>query len=142
VLVAVQPLLTRRLATRRGRPAHDPARVAADRLLAAAYATGSYGGYFAASQGVLQVGVFGLLLREPLQRINALKNVLSAAVNASAALAYVLVATDRVDWRAAAWWRPARWPAGCSAPATDGGCARRCCGRRSSSWAWWRSWCW
>ena len=76
-----------------------PGRLAA--LFAGAYATGSYGGYFAASQGVLQIGVFGLLLRESLQRLNALKNVLTLAVNAVAAGAYVVVATDRVDWRAA-----------------------------------------
>jgi len=70
-------------------------------LFAGAYATGSYGGYFAASQGVLQIGVFGLLLRESLQRLNAIKNVLTLAVNGVAAAAYVVVATDRVDWRAA-----------------------------------------
>ena len=70
-------------------------------LFAGAYATGTYGGYFAASQGVLQIGIFGLLLREPLQRLNAIKNVLTTAVNAVAAAAYVVVATDRVDWRAA-----------------------------------------
>jgi uncharacterized membrane protein YfcA len=71
-------------------------------LLAGAYATGTYGGYFAASQGVLQIGIFGLLLRESLQRLNAVKNVLTTAVNGVAAAAYVVVATDRVDWRAAA----------------------------------------
>ena len=46
-------------------------------------------------------GQRGLLLREPLQRLNALKNVLTLGVNAVAALTYVVVATDRVDWRAA-----------------------------------------
>jgi uncharacterized protein len=106
VLVAVQPLLQRRLAARRARtgvvddPRIGPGRLAA--LLAGAYATGTYGGYFAASQGVLQIGIFGLLMRESLQRLNAIKNVLSLGVNAVAALAYVVVATDRVDWRAAA----------------------------------------
>jgi uncharacterized membrane protein YfcA len=105
LLVAVQPLLQRRLADRRARAGvgADPhvggGRLAA--LVAGAYATGTYGGYFAASQGVLQIGVFGLLLREPLQRLNAIKNVLTLAVNAVAALTYVLVATDRVDWTAA-----------------------------------------
>ena len=105
VLVAVQPLLQRRLAGRRaasGAPGADrigPGRWVA--LLAGAYATGTYGGYFAAAQGVLQVGVFGLLLRESLQRLNAIKNVLTSAVNAVAALAYILVASDRVDWAAA-----------------------------------------
>ncbi|MBB3675413.1 sulfite exporter TauE/SafE family protein [Modestobacter versicolor] len=105
VLVAVQPLLQRRLAARRARAGDDGdttvggGRLAA--LFAGAYATGTYGGYFAASQGVLQIGIFGLLLREPLQRLNAIKNVLTLGVNAVAALAYVVVATDRIDWRAA-----------------------------------------
>ncbi|MGR7027790.1 sulfite exporter TauE/SafE family protein [Geodermatophilus sp. URMC 62] len=105
VLVAVQPLLTRRLAARRaaaGTPAPRPHGWRLAGLVGAAYGTGSYGGYFAASQGVLQIGVFGLLLAEPLQRLNAVKNVLTSAVNAVAALAYVVVATDRVDWTAAA----------------------------------------
>ncbi|GAB3193034.1 sulfite exporter TauE/SafE family protein [Geodermatophilus arenarius] len=101
VLVAVQPLLTRRLAARRTDDDAPPRGWRLAGLVAGAYATGSYGGYFAASQGVLQMGVFGLLLAEPLQRLNALKNVLSAAVNAVAATAYVVVATDRVDWAAA-----------------------------------------
>ena len=105
VLVAVQPLLQRRLAARRARSGDSgDAEVRGGRLaalFAGAYATGTYGGYFAASQGVLQIGIFGLLLREPLQRLNAIKNVLTLAVNTVAALAYVVVATDRVDWRAA-----------------------------------------
>ncbi len=101
VLVAVQPLLTRRLAARRPGGGTTPRGARLAGLVAAAYATGSYGGYFAASQGVLQVGLFGLLLAEPLQRLNALKNVLSPVVNAVAALTYVLVAPGRVDWVAA-----------------------------------------
>lgn len=103
VLVAAQPALQRALARRR--PDDDPRPVGRGRraaLFAGAYATGTYGGYFAASQGVLQIGVFGLLVRESLQRLNALKNVLTTAVNGVAAAAYVVVATDRVDWAAAA----------------------------------------
>jgi uncharacterized membrane protein YfcA len=102
VLVAVQPLLQRRLTTRdddeMDRPVRGGRLVA---LIGGAYATGSYGGYFAASQGVLQIGIFGLVLRESLQRLNALKNVLTLAVNVVAAGAYAVVATDRLDWRAA-----------------------------------------
>jgi hypothetical protein len=105
VLVAVQPAIQKALRGRR--PAGDdteqrigPGRMAV--LVAGAYATGTYGGYFAASQGVLQIGIFGLLLREPLQRLNAIKNVLTTAVNGVAAAAYVVVATDRIDWRASA----------------------------------------
>ncbi|HEX2073814.1 MAG TPA: sulfite exporter TauE/SafE family protein [Geodermatophilus sp.] len=104
VLVAVQPAVQRALARRRP-PGEVPAqRIGPGRLavlFTGAYATGTYGGYFAASQGVLQIGIFGLLLRESLQRLNALKNVLTLTVNTVAAAAYVVVATDRVDWRAA-----------------------------------------
>ncbi|SDP58940.1 hypothetical protein SAMN05660199_04310 [Klenkia soli] len=105
VLVATQPLLQRWLASRRtgaGPAPTDrvgPGRTAA--LFGCAYATGTYGGYFAASQGVLQIGLFGLLLPHSLQQLNALKNVLTLGVNAVAALTYVVVAADRIDWRAA-----------------------------------------
>jgi uncharacterized protein len=102
VLVAVQPLLQRTLGARDPADAERPVR--GGRLVAlitGAYATGSYGGYFAASQGVLQIGIFGLVLRLSLQRLNALKNVLTLAVNVVAAGTYVVVATDRLDWRAA-----------------------------------------
>ena len=104
VLVAVQPLVQRALARRRPAGSEEqeqhigPGRMAA--LFAGAYVTGTYGGYFAASQGVLQIGIFGLLLRESLQRLNAIKNVLTTAVNGVAAAAYVVFANDRVDWRA------------------------------------------
>jgi uncharacterized membrane protein YfcA len=107
VLVVVQPAVQRALARRRaaaGVVEPDQLNLSRGRLLAlltGAYATGSYGGYFAASQGVLQIGVFGMLLPESLQRLNALKNVLSMAVNAVAATAYIVVAGDRLDWTAA-----------------------------------------
>ena len=106
VLVATQPLLQRALARRRASGDAEPApfRIGPGRLaglLAGAYATGTYGGYFAASQGVLQIGIFGLLIPESLQRLNALKNVLTMAVNGVAAIAYVIVAPDRVEWAAA-----------------------------------------
>ena len=68
--------------------------------VAATYVLGCYGGYFAAAQGILLVGVLGSLLPESLQRLNALKNLLALVVNAVAA-AYVLVAYDRVSWEAA-----------------------------------------
>ena len=102
LLVAFQPALQRRLRAGEHPGAAGPvggARLAA--LFAGAYATGTYGGYFAASQGVLQIGIFGMLLHESLQRLNAIKNVLTLAVNTVAAGAYVVVATDRVDWWAA-----------------------------------------
>jgi uncharacterized membrane protein YfcA len=106
VLVVTQPALQRYLARRRADAgvatpeSIGPGRMTA--LFAGAYATGSYGGYFAASQGVLQIGIFGMLIPESLQRLNALKNVLTTAVNGVAAMSYILVAGDRIDWRAVA----------------------------------------
>ena len=58
---------------------------------------GVYGGYFGAAQGVLLMGILGVGIPETLQRLNALKNVLAAIVNAVAGLLFALVAD--VDWR-------------------------------------------
>jgi uncharacterized membrane protein YfcA len=57
-----------------------------------------YGGYFGAAQGVLLMGLFSLLSSEPLQRLNAYKNVLSLVVNFVAAVVFLLFARDHVDW--------------------------------------------
>jgi uncharacterized membrane protein YfcA len=62
-------------------------------------ATGVYGGYFGAAQGVLLMGFLGLFLAEPLQRQNALKNVLAGIANLVAAI--VFVASTHIDWAAA-----------------------------------------
>ena len=61
--------------------------------------TGIYGGYFGAAQGMLLMGFFGVLLAEPIQRQNALKNVLTGLVNLVAAIVFVV--TARIDWAAA-----------------------------------------
>ncbi|MFN8136163.1 MAG: sulfite exporter TauE/SafE family protein [Propionicimonas sp.] len=58
--------------------------------------TGVYGGYFGAAQGVLLMAVMGIGVPETLQRLNGLKNVLAALVNAVAGLVFALVAD--VDW--------------------------------------------
>lgn len=58
--------------------------------------TGVYGGYFGAAQGILLMAVMGTGLDESLQRLNAVKNVLAAIVNAVAGLIFALVAD--VDW--------------------------------------------
>ncbi|MCU1658015.1 MAG: hypothetical protein JWO57_2671 [Pseudonocardiales bacterium] len=65
------------------------------------FATGVYGGYFGAAQGVLLMGLFGLLLADSIQRHNALKNVLAGLVNAVAAVVFVISAPEHVDWAAA-----------------------------------------
>ncbi|MGB8502766.1 sulfite exporter TauE/SafE family protein [Mycobacterium sp.] len=76
-----------------------PGRMAA--LVALTFAVGVYGGYFTAAQGILLMGVMGALLPEDVQRMNAAKNLLAMVVNIVAALAYTLVAFDRISWLAA-----------------------------------------
>lgn len=58
--------------------------------------TGVYGGYFGAAQGVLLMAVLGTGVDESLQRLNGIKNVLAAIVNAVAGLIFAVVAD--VDW--------------------------------------------
>ena len=92
VLVVLQPRLNGWLAAHRGEPAPHggPA------LWAGVGASGVYGGYFGAAQGVLMIGLLGVFLDEPLQRINGLKNGLTFVVNGVAAI--VFIALTHVDW--------------------------------------------
>lgn len=76
-----------------------PARMAV--LVFGTFAVGVYGGYFTAAQGILLVGLMGALLPESVQRMNAAKNLLALVVNVVAAIAYTLVAFDRISWPAA-----------------------------------------
>ncbi|KWX19729.1 hypothetical protein AWC31_11295 [Mycolicibacterium wolinskyi] len=70
-------------------------------LVLGTLAVGVYGGYFTAAQGILLIAVMGALLPESMQRMNAAKNLLSLLVNIVAALAYTIVAFDRISWEAA-----------------------------------------
>ncbi|MCZ3386082.1 MAG: sulfite exporter TauE/SafE family protein [Actinomycetia bacterium] len=91
VLVAVQPWLARRLAVE-----HDTAALGGPVAWGAVYLIWVYGGYFGAAQGVLLIAVLGALVDAHLQRVNALKNVLAAVVNAVAAVVFILLAD--IDW--------------------------------------------
>lgn len=94
ILVVAQPRLARIVRNRRERnggggetPAHGgPA------LLGGMGLSSVYGGYFGAAQGVLYLALMGLLLPDDLQRINAVKNVVSAVVNGVAAFFFLFVA--------------------------------------------------
>ena len=102
VLVVIQPRIQETVARRRERRGKLVAsRGQMTTIGAVTYLVGCYGGYFAAAQGILLVGLLGSLLPEPLQRINALKNLLTLVVNAVAATAYALAAYDRLSWEAA-----------------------------------------
>lgn len=62
---------------------------------------GVYGGYFGAAQGVLLLGLMGVLLPLGLQQINGIKNVLALLVNLVAALVFLVVQPEQIDWAVA-----------------------------------------
>ncbi|HEX5994260.1 MAG TPA: sulfite exporter TauE/SafE family protein [Jiangellales bacterium] len=93
VLVVIQPWLVRRLADRPRHLHGGPL------VWLAIFATGMYGGYFGAAQGVLLIAVLAVGLDETLQRANAAKNVLGGLANLVAGALFIFVAD--VDWAAA-----------------------------------------
>ncbi len=96
VLVILQPWIAQRVRVAAG---DSPPR---DRwwLWPTTAATGVYGGYFGAAQGILLIAVLGLGTHDSLHRSNALKNVLAGIVNGIAAVIFAVVA--EVDWTIAA----------------------------------------
>ncbi|MEU5754221.1 sulfite exporter TauE/SafE family protein [Streptomyces sp. NPDC047853] len=100
VLVAFQPRINRLVQRRRERTGTSPRHDGGPLLFTGLTLASVYGGYFAAAQGIIYLSLMGMLLDEPLQRLNAVKNVLSALVNTVAAL-FFLFAAD-FDWTAVA----------------------------------------
>jgi uncharacterized membrane protein YfcA len=97
VLVVVGPWLSRWAALRRERLGRDEVSVAGPAwLFPVIVATGAYGGYFGAAQGVLVIAVTSVALAETLPRVNALKNVLVMIANAVAGVVFVIISS--VDW--------------------------------------------
>lgn len=104
VLVVVGPRIqayARRRAEEAGRSAAHVSGRRMAALVVVTFAIGVYGGYFTAAQGVLLIAAMGALLPEDMQRMNAAKNLLSLVVNIVAAVAYSVVAFDRISWPAA-----------------------------------------
>lgn len=94
-LVAAQPILSR-LSRQWVSSHHDqrqPHRVAS---VATAAGVGVYGGYFGGGQGIVLMGLLPLVFAADLQRSNAVKNVLAATANATAALVFIIA--GRVLW--------------------------------------------
>jgi uncharacterized membrane protein YfcA len=92
VLIIAQPWLTRAPEARRKRPTSH----AGPTGTLAVVASGVYGGYFGAAQGILLLSILGLAIDDDFQRVNALKVVLAGAVNLLAAVVFVLFA--HVAW--------------------------------------------
>ncbi|MDP3891289.1 sulfite exporter TauE/SafE family protein [Nocardioides sp.] len=95
VLVVFQPRISRWVAARHAHLGGLPAN-GARWVWPAVLLTGVYGGYFGAAQGVLLMAVMGIGINETLQRLNGVKNLLAALVNATSGLIFAVVAD--VDW--------------------------------------------
>lgn len=67
-------------------------------LLLSIFATGVYGGYFGAAQGVLLVGIMSVLLPLSLQQITGVKNVLTLTVGLVAAVVFLVVQPGQIIW--------------------------------------------
>ncbi|WP_207835710.1 sulfite exporter TauE/SafE family protein [Williamsia soli] len=106
VLVILQPRIQRWTASRMTADPDDvhdtflsPTRTGL--LTGSTFLVGIYGGYFTAAQGILLMGAMGVIVNDKIQRLNAAKNLLSLIVNVVAAVAYTVVAFDRINWAAA-----------------------------------------
>ena len=95
VLIVLQPRLNRLLARRHQGRIREGGRWTS---LATA-ASGLYGGYFGAAQGILLLSILGLSVDDDLQRINALKVLLAGLVNFVAGLVFIFFA--HIAWLAA-----------------------------------------
>ncbi|WP_299572146.1 sulfite exporter TauE/SafE family protein [uncultured Williamsia sp.] len=104
VLLVAQPRIQTWVRSRSdvaGRAAAGITRTRMAVLTLATFAVGVYGGYFTAAQGILLMAAMGVILPESMQRMNAAKNLLSLIVNVVAAVAFTVVAYDRISWSAA-----------------------------------------
>lgn len=94
-LLALQPWLARRLADQR----HEADAVHGATRIGVAVAA-VYGSYFGAGLGVLLLAVLGILVADDLQRLNALKGLLSLVINLVGVAVFVVV--GQVAWGYAA----------------------------------------
>jgi uncharacterized membrane protein YfcA len=92
-LVVTGPHLAARVAARRG----ESGATIGPALLACVFATGVYGGYFGAAQGIILIALLSIFLEDDLQRLNASKNVLAMLVNGIASVVFI-VGTS-IDWK-------------------------------------------
>ena len=101
ILVIGQPALASRLAARRAKRTtkSEPTRAQpiGIALLALVFATGIYGGYFGAAQGIILIAFLGIFINDDLQRLNATKNVLAMSVNLIASTVFIV--STNVDWK-------------------------------------------
>ena len=95
ILILFQPRLSKALSSHRreGRVHVGPI------AMLGVFASGIYGGYFGAAQGIMLLAIMGLSLDEDLQRLNAVKVVLVGLVNLVSGIIFAFAA--HVAWEAA-----------------------------------------
>lgn len=101
VLAAIQPRVARAL-RRHAEHEADGSNTTAPLSVGLALgimATGVYGGYFGAAQGVVLISMLGIAWSTDLQRANGAKNVLAGTANVVGAVVFVL--GGLVDWKIA-----------------------------------------
>jgi uncharacterized membrane protein YfcA len=101
-MVAFGAPLQRRMARQRYTGADSVAAHSTAGLIAGIFVLGIYGGYFGAAQGILLVGLMSIMTTVALQQVNAVKNVLTTAVNGIAAITFMVVAWHYIDWKVTA----------------------------------------
>jgi uncharacterized membrane protein YfcA len=93
-LLLFQPVVTSRLTMHR--PEHEQHRSPV--LAVAQFLSGVYGAFFGAGVSVMMLAVLGVFIRDDLQRINALKGMLSLIINVVAAIYFAFFGP--VSWLA------------------------------------------
>jgi uncharacterized membrane protein YfcA len=88
VVLLVQPAIKKR--AERSERAEAPARPPGLARRAALFAVAMYVGYFGAAAGIMLLVVLSGVIDEPLVRVNAIKNAVSGAANAMAAVCFAL----------------------------------------------------
>jgi uncharacterized membrane protein YfcA len=102
-LLAAQPRLARLVRERRENgdgPAAADASPHTVPLFTTQFLAAIYGAYFGAGVGIMMLAILGIFLADTLQRLNALKGLLSLLINLIAAVSFVLFAD--VSWVAVA----------------------------------------
>ena len=104
ILAAVQPRVAKAVARRRAAKAEVDGTQGAPLhsgiwLFVGIAATGIYGGYFGAAQGVILLALLGVFVAGDFNDVNGIKNVLAATANIVGAI--VFISLTPIDWRIA-----------------------------------------
>ncbi len=101
ILLALQPWLARRVAARRtASDADGNAPEITSLVRCGVFVGAAYGSYFGGGLGVLLLALLGTLLHDGLQRLNALKGLLSLLINAVGVTVFIM--SGRIEWPYAA----------------------------------------